>query len=105
MIKGNQPAATTGLTSNIKTKLAADVHIDETGASGGDWADDEVQMELDDDDGNKENLHGNSDEQGEGWGDSEIELPPDLVSLLLIYLFKKENFQLKGNNWCQWSWW
>jgi hypothetical protein len=81
MIKGNQPpSATTGLTSNITTKLAANVHIDETGTSGGDWADDDVQVELDEDDINKGNVHNNQDEQGEGWGDSEIELPPDLVS-------------------------
>jgi coatomer protein complex subunit alpha (xenin) len=54
MIKGNQPpSATTGLTSNITTKLAANVHIDETGTSGGDWADDDVQVELDEDDINK----------------------------------------------------
>jgi hypothetical protein len=89
MIKGNQPAsATTGLTSNITTKLAANLHIDETGTSGGDWADDEVQMELDEDDINKEH-HGNVDEQGEGWGDTEIELPPDLVRHLILFSNKK----------------
>jgi len=87
MIKGNQPAATTaGLTSNITTKLAANVHIDETVTSGGDWADDEPQMELDDDDMNKDNLHGNQDEQGEGWDDTNIELPPDLVSDLIVLM-------------------
>jgi coatomer protein complex subunit alpha (xenin) len=84
IIKGNQPAATTGLTTNITSKLTANVHIDETATSGGDWADDEVQMELDDDDINKGNLNSNQDEQGEGWGDSEIELPPDLVSHLFL---------------------
>ena len=36
MIKGNQPAVTAGLTSNITTKLAANVQIDEIGASGRD---------------------------------------------------------------------
>jgi hypothetical protein len=41
-------------------------------------------MELDDDDINKGNLNSNQDEQGEGWGDSEIELPPDLVSHLFL---------------------
>jgi hypothetical protein len=85
MIKGNQPAAATGLTSNITTKLAANLHIDETGTSGGDWADDDVQMELDDDDINKEHRNSNQDEQGEGWGDSEIELPPDLVSYQISF--------------------
>jgi hypothetical protein len=85
MIKGNQPAAATGLTSNITTKLAANLHIDETGTSGGDWADDDVQMELDDDDINKDHRNSNQDEQGEGWGDSEIELPPDLVSYQISF--------------------
>jgi hypothetical protein len=80
MIKGNQQAAETGLTSQITTKLAPNVHIDETVTSGGDWADDDAQMELDEDDRIKDHLNPNSDEQGEGWGDSEIELPPDLVS-------------------------
>ncbi|CAF1559479.1 unnamed protein product [Rotaria sordida] len=45
MIKRNQPTSTTaGLTSNISTKLSANLHIDETATSGGDWADDEVQI-------------------------------------------------------------
>ena len=82
MIKGNttsSTSATTGLTSNITTKLAANLHIDETNASGGDWADDEVQVELDQDDMNADHLHGNTDEQGEGWGDTDLELPADLV--------------------------
>ena len=29
---------------------------------------------------NRDNAKNNQDEQGEGWGDSELELPPDLVS-------------------------
>ena len=33
---------------------------------------------------NKDNFKNNQDEQGEGWGDSEIELPPDLVSYFII---------------------
>ncbi|CAF4864256.1 unnamed protein product, partial [Rotaria sp. Silwood1] len=78
MIQGNQPKTTTGLSSNITTKLAPNLPIDETVTSGGDWADDEVQMELDEDDMNRENLHANQEEQGEGWGDTELELPPDL---------------------------
>ncbi|CAF4662195.1 unnamed protein product, partial [Rotaria sp. Silwood2] len=78
-IKGNQPTTTTtSLSSTITTKLAANAHIDETGTSGGDWADDEVQVELDEDDMNRENLNTDQDEQGEGWGDTAIELPPDL---------------------------
>jgi hypothetical protein len=81
MIKGNQPSTTAGLTSNITTKLAANAHIDETIASGGDWADDEGQMELDDDENNKENPRANQDDIGEGWGDTDLELPADLVSL------------------------
>ena len=82
MIKGNAPSLTStsaGLTSNITTKLAANLHIDETNASGGDWADDEVQVELDQDDMNADQLRGNADEQGEGWGDTDLELPADLV--------------------------
>ncbi|CAF1543415.1 unnamed protein product, partial [Rotaria sordida] len=35
MIKRNQPTS---------TKLAANLHIDETATSDGDWADDEVQI-------------------------------------------------------------
>lgn len=88
MIKGNQGTTTTtaNLTSNITTKLAANLHIDETVTSGGDWADDEVQIEGDDDDIiNRDNITNNQDEQGEGWGDTDIELPPDLVCYFLIY--------------------
>lgn len=104
MIKGNQPAATSGLASNITTKFATNVHIDETEATGGDWADDDVQMEADEDGVNRDNSNGNPDEQGEGWGDSEIELPADLVShrrssvnqFVLVFL---------GDHWCErWSW-
>ncbi len=92
MIKGNQPSAAAGLTSNITTKLAANVHIDETITNDGDWGDGEVQMELDDDDINKENLNTNQDEQGEGWGDTELELPPDLVSDQIFFQDKKKEF-------------
>lgn len=80
MIKGNQPAANAGLTSNIRTNLAANVNIDETEVVTGDWADDEPQILADDDDMNPTNASGNQDEKGEGWGDDALELPPDLVS-------------------------
>ncbi|CAF5113201.1 unnamed protein product [Rotaria sp. Silwood1] len=43
------------------------------------WTGDEVPIENDDDDLNRENLNNNQDEQDEGWGDREIELPPGLV--------------------------
>ncbi|CAF3797084.1 unnamed protein product [Rotaria sp. Silwood1] len=46
MIKQSQPTSTTaGLTSNITTKLAANLHIDETTTCGGDWDDNEVQID------------------------------------------------------------
>ena len=45
-------------------------------------------------------LNANDDEQGEGWGDDKIELPPDLVSLtifsfesiliLFLFIYRKE---------------
>lgn len=97
MIKGNTTSSTstsTGLTSNITTKLAANLHIDETNASGGDWADDEVQVELDQDEMNADPLHGNADEQGEGWGDTDLELPADLVRSSLECERTKRDFLL-----------
>jgi hypothetical protein len=44
-------------------------------------------MELEED-GIPKQSKNNQDEQGEGWGDSEIELPADLVS----DLFRHNNF-------------
>ncbi|CAF3012495.1 unnamed protein product [Rotaria sp. Silwood2] len=44
-----------GLISNITAKLSANLHIDETGICGGDWADE--------DDLNRENLNNKQDEQ------------------------------------------
>ncbi|CAF4200284.1 unnamed protein product, partial [Adineta steineri] len=79
-IKGTQPAATTGSSTTTAPKFGANVNIDESATTGGDWADDDAQMELDDDDFTKEKGRGNQDENetGEGWGDSELELPADL---------------------------
>ncbi|CAF5159538.1 unnamed protein product, partial [Rotaria sp. Silwood1] len=51
--------------SNIAAKLAANLHIDEKAISGEDWTDDEVEIEGDEDDLNRENLNNNQDEQGE----------------------------------------
>lgn len=86
MIKGNQPAAASaGLTSNMRTNLAANVNIDEIEAVSGDWADDEPQILADDDDMNQ-NASANQDEKGEGWGDDALELPPDLVSQWRVFL-------------------
>lgn len=80
-ILGNQSATPMGLTvTTAPTKLAADVGIGETVTSGGDWADEEVQIEGDDDEMGRDNLNDNGDEQGEGWDNTVIELPPDLVS-------------------------
>ncbi|CAF1560151.1 unnamed protein product [Rotaria sp. Silwood1] len=67
------------LISNITAKLALNLHINETATNGEDLADDEEQIEGDEDDLNRENLNNNQDEQDEGWGDTEIELLPDLV--------------------------
>ncbi|CAF3789144.1 unnamed protein product [Rotaria sp. Silwood1] len=78
MIKGSQPT-TADLRSNITTKLAVNLHIDETATSGGDWTHHEVQIEGDKDDLNRENLNNNQDKQDDGRGDTEIELPLDLV--------------------------
>ncbi|CAF1513105.1 unnamed protein product, partial [Rotaria sp. Silwood1] len=64
-------------------KFALNLHLDETATSGEDWADDEEQIEGDEDDLNRENLNNNQDEQDEGWGDTEIELPPDLTRKVL----------------------
>ena len=107
-LMSNQPAATggPGLTANVPTKLAADVRYEDAATSGGDWADDEVQMELDEDDAGREGISGGQDEQGEGWGDTDLELPPDLVSdsslwksllffrKLTLYVHRKELAQL-----------
>jgi hypothetical protein len=88
MIKGSQPStATPGLTSNTKPRFTADDNIEETGTEGGYWAEDEIPMELEED-GIPKQSKNNQDEQGEGWGDSEIELPADLVS----DLFRHNNF-------------
>ncbi|CAF1160102.1 unnamed protein product [Rotaria sp. Silwood1] len=51
--------------------------------SGRDWVYDEVQIEGDEDDLNRKNLNNNQDEHDEGWGDTEIELPPDLTRKVL----------------------
>ena len=83
-IRGNQPATTAGLTTTLPTKLAADAGIGDTATSGGDWADDDVQMEADDDDNGRGNVNDNPDEQGEGWDNEVIELPPDLVSSVAL---------------------
>ncbi|CAF4921056.1 unnamed protein product [Rotaria sp. Silwood1] len=69
---------TADLRSNITTKLAVNLHIDETATSGGDWTHHEVQIEGDKDDLNRENLNNNQDKQDDGRGDTEIELPLDL---------------------------
>ncbi|CAF3682975.1 unnamed protein product [Rotaria sp. Silwood1] len=74
----SQPT-TADLRSNITTKLAVNLHIDETATSGGDWTHHEVQIEGDKDDLNRENLNNNQDKQDDGRGDTEIELPLDLV--------------------------
>ncbi|CAF3332517.1 unnamed protein product [Rotaria sp. Silwood2] len=58
----------TGFISNIAAKLAANLHIDEKAISGRDWADDEVKIEGDEDDLNRENLNNNQNEQGEAVG-------------------------------------
>ena len=81
MIKGSQQASMTktGLTVTSKTKFGPDLAIEEIATSGGDWDDDNVQVELDEDAADQDNLVNNQDEQGEDWGDTEIELPPDLV--------------------------
>ena len=99
----NQPASTgPGLTANVPTKLAADVRYEDAATSGGDWADDEVQMELDEDDVGRSGISAGQDEQGEGWGDTDLELPPDLVSdsslsnnslllrMTILYVHRKE---------------
>ncbi|CAF5122101.1 unnamed protein product, partial [Rotaria sp. Silwood1] len=53
-------------TKNITEKFAVNLHIDETATSGLDWVYDEVQIESDEDDLNKENLNNNQDEQDDG---------------------------------------
>ena len=84
IVKGSQSTTTTtassgGPVSSAKTKLAAAEAMDDAAvASGGDWADDEVQVEVDEDG------ETNRDEQGEGWGDTELDLPADLVGDLLF---------------------
>jgi len=84
IIKGNQsvggPAATTSnFVPTGRTTFAAADQIDDVRTSGGDWADDDVQME-DDEDGirGREAIEGNGDEQGGGWEGAEIEIPADL---------------------------
>ncbi|CAF1293554.1 unnamed protein product [Rotaria sp. Silwood1] len=47
------------------------------------WGYDEVQIEGDEDDLNRENRNDNQDEQDEGWGDTEIGLPPGLTRKVL----------------------
>lgn len=86
IIKGNQnvggPAATTSnFVPTGRTTFAAADQIDDVRTSGGDWADDDVQME-DDEDGirEREAIDGNGDEQGGGWEGAEIEIPADLVN-------------------------
>ncbi|CAF0971367.1 unnamed protein product [Rotaria magnacalcarata] len=81
-IKGNQGTTTTTaiLGSTTSSKLDATINIDETEHSGGFWADEEGQIELGEDDIDRKNPQTNQDEQGEGWGDTDIELPADLES-------------------------
>ena len=88
ILKGNQPATTGGLTSNIRTNLAANMNIEDTEVVTGDWADDEAQIVVDDDDMNGNNANANQEEKGEGWGDDVLELPPDLVSQLENFPFQ-----------------
>ena len=87
MIKSGQSGASTtaGIsgTASLSTvsnkKLATNEQLEDIGTSGGDWADDDVQIEGDEDNMNRESMTSNQDEPGEGWGDTDLELPPDLV--------------------------
>lgn len=75
------PTATkaTGLTTTAtKTKFGFQDQTDEVVNSAGDWTGDDIAVEIDDDDTNRENLVSNQDEQGEGWEDTNIEIPTDL---------------------------
>ncbi|CAF1595988.1 unnamed protein product [Rotaria sp. Silwood1] len=91
----SQPT-TADLRSNITTKLAVNLHIDETATSGGDWTHHEVQIEGDKDDLNRENLNNNQDKQDDGRGDTEIELPLDL------YFHHYHHYMHASlRNWCE----
>ncbi|CAF1084468.1 unnamed protein product [Adineta steineri] len=70
-IKGNQTVATSGSSTTTASKFDANVNIEESATTGGAWSgvDDFI----------KEKDHDSQDESetGEGWGDSEPELPAD----------------------------
>ncbi|CAF3510449.1 unnamed protein product [Rotaria sp. Silwood2] len=68
-----------GLISNITAKLSANLHIDETGICGGDWADE--------DDLNRENLNNKQDEQGETLPSSYVHSVRDWREALSSKLF------------------
>lgn len=81
MLKGSQPTTTAGgVTSSIRTHFAANANLEDTEAVTGDWADEEAQILVDDDDAILNNASANQEEKGEGWGDDALELPPDMVS-------------------------
>lgn len=83
IVKGAQPISTTTTTAAVnigKTKWATSEQLEDLATTGGNWADDEIPVEMDDEDGQRENLTDNNDEQGEGWRDTELHLPADLVS-------------------------
>ena len=76
---GAAATTTANLVPTGRTAFAAADHHDDGEATGGDWADDDVQMEPDEDGlGRKDAAHGDQDDQGEGWGDTELDLPADI---------------------------
>ncbi|CAF1023866.1 unnamed protein product [Didymodactylos carnosus] len=82
MIKSGQTGSTSGagLTTQVQTAFTPNVTVDETVNTGGDWADGDAEMLLDED-GNRETATNGDDtnEKGEGWGDDiNLDLPADL---------------------------